>query len=119
MMTSLEESIQVVDKYADGETDKLLIKTAGKSIKGDVETIVYRPYYVIGLQLWLATDNNIKTGEGATFDQNFETSRRYFLMQSFIDSSDNLVIPPEYTCANMLSVLLPDIAAKSIGFIVI
>ena len=119
LMTSLEESIQIVGNFAENETDRLLIQTAGKKIVNGSEIVVYRPYYVIGLQLWLSTDNNIKSGEGATFDKNFETSRRNFLMQQMIDLNENLIVPEAFTCAAILTTINSDSVSKSIGFIVI
>lgn len=118
-MTSLEYANQIVANYAENEADRLLIETAGKKIVNGTEVIVYRPYFVIGLQLWLSTDNNIIKGEGAEFGQNTETSKRYFQMQQLIDLQNNLVIPDQYTCVAMFALIGVETTTKNFGFIVV
>lgn len=50
-------------------------------------SIVYRKHYVIGVNLWLSLDNNLISGEGAKFDQAFETTRRHLAWQKIQDKA--------------------------------
>ena len=81
----------------------------------------YRPNYVIGLMLWLDTTNNVIKAEGATLDQNFETTRRYLNVQQIEDVG--VTIPQQYTCDELLKkvqVAEPsgeNVAPRNIGFL--
>jgi len=66
-------------------------------------TGIYRPYFVIGLLLWLKPENNLIKGEGAQFDQNIETSRRYLIWQKSLDTKFGLEVPLQYTCDAILN----------------
>ena len=80
----------------------------------------YRPYYVIALTLWTDLSNNLISGEGARFDQNVETSRRFLSLQQRLDKASNIVLNPEFECNQLLSVISGD-AVKAettgVGFI--
>lgn len=62
----------------------------------------YRVNYVIALQFWLDSSNNLIKGEGATFDQNFEVTRRYLELQKIQDSKLS-GIPEEYSVDSLLN----------------
>jgi hypothetical protein len=63
----------------------------------------YREYYVTGLIFWLKPENNLVTGEGAKFDQNFEVTRRYINLQNQVDTALGTVINDAWTCSTFLN----------------
>lgn len=76
---------------------------------------VYRKNYVIGLNLWLALENNLISGEGAKFDQGFETTRRHLQWQLLQDKHLMLTIPKEYLASKLLDVIQPNNSKTSSG----
>ena len=90
-MSALTDAITRVQRLTGSEnaTDIQiwLEQSIGTDSAGDQ---VYRVYYVCGLELWLRSENNLKSGEGAVFDQNIETARRFFVLQSQEDYVNEL-----------------------------
>jgi hypothetical protein len=82
--------------------------------------IFYRPYYVIALALWTDLSNNLISGEGAKFDQNIETTRRYLILQERLDKASNITLNPEFECSKLLQVISSEtvaVTAVNVGFI--
>jgi hypothetical protein len=82
--------------------------------------VFYRPYYVIALTLWTDLSNNLISGEGAKFDQNIETSRRFLTLQQRLDKASSAVINPEFECYKLLSVIAGETVTPvktEVGFI--
>jgi hypothetical protein len=80
----------------------------------------YRPYYVIALALWTDLSNNLISGEGAKFDQNIETTRRYLILQERLDRASNITLNPEFECSKLLQVISSETVATTavnVGFI--
>lgn len=116
MSESLENSLYTFQSYLDVTLDainepeqyNLIVMQFGitKGLKEGVD--FYRPYYMVALQLWLDTNNNIISAEGVKFNENKETVRRYLMMQRLIDTSNNLTIEESFTVDNFLLLLDSD-----------
>jgi hypothetical protein len=65
----------------------------------------YRPYYVTALHYWLLPENNLISGEGAKFDQNYEVTRRYLLMQRNLDLMMSLQVETHNSCDTLLGTM--------------
>lgn len=91
----LEDNLSNRNKIAEE-----LTQTQGVNSLGNT---VYRKHYVIGVNLWLSLDNNLISGEGAKFDQAFETTRRHLVWQKAQDENLLLTIPDSYKTDNLLS----------------
>lgn len=68
----------------------------------------YRPFYVVGLLLWLDLGNDIKKAEGIESNQSFEVTRRWMLYQRGIDLTEELEISSIYTVDSFLANLSGD-----------
>jgi hypothetical protein len=107
------------------ETDFDYIEYSGQSLQtysGLINTtqIFYRPYYVIALALWTDLSNNLISGEGAKFDQNIETTRRYLIIQERLDRASSVLLNPEFECSKLLQTISNEnvsITAVNVGFI--
>jgi hypothetical protein len=99
------------DDLAVNEITNLLTQTAGIEIL--TNATAYREYYAIGYWFWLKTENNLVSGEGAKFDQNFEVTRRYLNLQGQIDEANPQIKVPD---AWLVSRFLDKLQADSSGF---
>lgn len=117
LITNINEALELVETNT-GISDQAISTKWLEETKAS--NGVYRPYFVIGLLLWLKSENNLIKAEGAEFNQNFETARRNLTIQRQIDKANNLQIHPQYECDVLLSQILPSADNSSsgeIGFI--
>jgi len=115
MITDFEQALNIVlfNCGIEGTADNtFLIAERGtwlQTMTGRTNTLPsitsYRPYYVTGWHYWLLPENNLISGEGAKFDQNFEVCRRYLQMQLTQDNADNLIVDEAYSAKNLLGQL--------------
>lgn len=98
---NLTEALERINNFTGAENENQLRDwletTVGYHQNSGIRTKVYRIYYVCALDLWLRGENNVIKGEGAELNQNFETTRRFLMMQKLEDVQLKLVIPEEYT----------------------
>lgn len=72
------------------------------------------------MALWTDLSNNLISGEGAKFDQNIETTRRYLILQERLDRASNIILNPEFECSKLLQVISNEtvaVTAVNVGFI--
>lgn len=126
MLFTFDSALSLVKRILSfDDTDFNEIEYSGQLLQtysGFVNTnqIFYRPYYTIALALWTDLSNNLISGEGAKFDQNIETTRRYLILQERLDRASNIILNPEFECSKLLQVISNEtvaVTAVNVGFI--